>query len=59
MVVPDLRSAKGNRSRVLRPPSGRGLYLLRRLADRYGVDDVNDGGKVWFEIDLGPTTRSG
>ena len=40
-------------------PSGRGLYLLRRLADRYGVDDANEGGKVWFEIDLGPTTRSG
>lgn len=32
--------------------SGRGLYLLRTLADRYGVNDQAQGGQVWFEIDL-------
>jgi anti-sigma regulatory factor (Ser/Thr protein kinase) len=32
--------------------SGRGLYLLRMLADRYGVGDQSAGGQVWFEIDL-------
>jgi anti-sigma regulatory factor (Ser/Thr protein kinase) len=32
--------------------SGRGLHLLRTLADRFGVDDRSSGGDVWFEIDL-------
>lgn len=32
--------------------SGRGLYLLRVLADRFGVGDDRAGGHVWFEIDL-------
>jgi anti-sigma regulatory factor (Ser/Thr protein kinase) len=32
--------------------SGRGLYLLRSLVDRYGVGEEGAGGQVWFEIDL-------
>lgn len=32
--------------------SGRGLYLLRTLADRFGVGDDRARGDVWFEIDL-------
>jgi anti-sigma regulatory factor (Ser/Thr protein kinase) len=32
--------------------SGRGLQLLRSLADRYGNGDRTHGGQVWFEIDL-------
>jgi hypothetical protein len=32
--------------------SGRGLSLLRRLADRYGNGDGCRTGHVWFEIDL-------
>jgi anti-sigma regulatory factor (Ser/Thr protein kinase) len=39
--------------------SGRGLFLLRTLADRYGVGDEQGGGHVWFEVDLpseGPQT---
>ncbi|HZR92172.1 MAG TPA: ATP-binding protein [Gaiellaceae bacterium] len=32
--------------------SGRGLYLLRTLADRYGVNDQTHRGQVWFELDL-------
>jgi anti-sigma regulatory factor (Ser/Thr protein kinase) len=32
--------------------SGRGLYLLRMLASRFGVGEDRAGGHVWFEIDL-------
>ena len=32
-------------------PSGWGLFLVDRLADRWGVD-TSDGTRVWFEIDL-------
>jgi anti-sigma regulatory factor (Ser/Thr protein kinase) len=34
-------------------PSGWGLYLVRELSDRWGVE--RDGGtRVWFELDAGP-----
>jgi len=33
--------------------SGRGLYLVDALADRWGVSRTPDGqARVWFEIDL-------
>ena len=33
---------------------GRGLLLVRRLADRFGLSPRADGGKaVWFELDPG------
>jgi anti-sigma regulatory factor (Ser/Thr protein kinase) len=31
-------------------PSGWGLYLVRELSDRWGVDQA-DETKVWFELD--------
>ena len=31
-------------------PSGWGLYLVDKMADRWGVED-DDGTLVWFEID--------
>jgi hypothetical protein len=31
-------------------PTGRGLYLLDRLATRWGIDASDDGKTVWFEI---------
>jgi anti-sigma regulatory factor (Ser/Thr protein kinase) len=31
--------------------SGRGLYLLTALADRWGVER-RDGNRAWFELDL-------
>ena len=34
--------------------SGWGLYLLERLAKRWGVEDAPDGGSaVWFELSVG------
>jgi anti-sigma regulatory factor (Ser/Thr protein kinase) len=34
-------------------PEGRwGFYLVDALADRWGVDDLDEGKAVWFEIDL-------
>jgi len=37
-------------------PGGWGLYIVDRLADRWGV--VRQGGSlVWFEIDAGPEGR--
>lgn len=43
--------------------SGWGLYLMERLADRWGVARHDDGGiSVWFEIDdpvKGPATPPG
>jgi anti-sigma regulatory factor (Ser/Thr protein kinase) len=38
-------------------PGGWGLYLVDRLADRWGVAR-NHLTRVWFEIDLGRGTRS-
>jgi anti-sigma regulatory factor (Ser/Thr protein kinase) len=36
--------------------SGRGLLLVRELADRWGISPASDGKVVWFELDrLGPT----
>jgi anti-sigma regulatory factor (Ser/Thr protein kinase) len=31
--------------------SGWGLYLVDELADRWGVDGVDRGTRVWFELD--------
>jgi serine phosphatase RsbU (regulator of sigma subunit)/PAS domain-containing protein/anti-sigma regulatory factor (Ser/Thr protein kinase) len=31
-------------------PSGRGIYLVDQLADRWGVDVHGDGKTVWFEL---------
>lgn len=31
-------------------PSGWGLYLVRELSDRWGIDRVH-GTRVWFELD--------
>jgi anti-sigma regulatory factor (Ser/Thr protein kinase) len=36
---------------------GWGLYLVERLADRWGVM-LNHATKVWFEIDLGRRSRA-
>ncbi|HEV2590496.1 MAG TPA: ATP-binding protein [Gaiellaceae bacterium] len=38
--------------------SGRGLHLMRELADRFGVDRSRPGGHVWFEIDLTQPSRA-
>lgn len=32
--------------------TGRGLHIVDRLADRWGVDVDDDGKTVWFEISL-------
>jgi hypothetical protein len=32
--------------------SGWGLYLVERLAERWGVDRRPDGNEVWFELAL-------
>ncbi len=42
-------------SRFDGPPegtSGRGLYLVDALADRWGVERGDDDTVVWFEVDL-------
>jgi anti-sigma regulatory factor (Ser/Thr protein kinase) len=31
--------------------SGWGLFLVERLADRWGVEGADPGTRVWFEID--------
>jgi anti-sigma regulatory factor (Ser/Thr protein kinase) len=31
--------------------SGWGLYLVDELADRWGVDGLSGGTRVWFEVD--------
>ena len=31
---------------------GRGLVIVERLADRWGIDERIDGKAVWFELDL-------
>jgi anti-sigma regulatory factor (Ser/Thr protein kinase) len=46
------RPRDGDRSR----PGGWGLYLVDRLADRWGVAR-NNATRVWFEIDLGRAPR--
>lgn len=41
-------------------PTGRGLHILDALVSRWGVEVVDPGKAVWFEIDLGGTgPRSG
>lgn len=37
--------------------SGRGLWLVDRLADRWGVDLLPDGKTTWFELRLTRGTR--
>lgn len=32
-------------------PTGRGLHLIERLAERWGVDGRRDGKTIWFEVD--------
>lgn len=32
-------------------PNGHGLHLLARGAHRWGVEEVDDGKVVWFELD--------
>jgi len=49
------RSPRFARPSIHRPDptaaSGWGLYLLERLAERWGVKDATDGGSaVWFEL---------
>nr|WP_107409635.1 ATP-binding protein [Mangrovactinospora gilvigrisea] len=34
--------------------SGRGLYLVDALADRWGVELLPRGKSVWFELDVNP-----
>ncbi len=34
-------------------PTGRGLLIMESLSDRWGVDVVDDGKSVWFEVDEG------
>jgi anti-sigma regulatory factor (Ser/Thr protein kinase) len=36
-----------------RPPGRWGLYLVSRVADRWGLDERGQGKSVWFEIDRG------
>ena len=44
------------RPRVRRTTSdavtGRGLALVAAMSDRWGVDDLDDGKAVWFELQL-------
>lgn len=35
---------------------GYGLFLVERMASRWGVE-TDDGTRVWFELDLPPTSR--
>ena len=43
---------------VTEPPadseSGRGLLLVDVLADRWGVDEVVGGKRLWFELSVAP-----
>lgn len=32
-------------------PTGRGMVIISRLADRWGVEPTADGKVVWFELD--------
>ncbi len=41
------------RTRSVPPPTefgGRGLYIVDRLATRWGADESEDGNHVWFEL---------
>jgi len=35
----------------LEEPTGRGLLIVEKLADRWGVDDDPPGKSVWFELE--------
>ena len=41
-VVQELDSAR---------PRGRGLRMLQLIASRWGHDDLDDGKRVWFELE--------
>lgn len=32
-------------------PTGRGIHIVKALADRWGVDETAAGKTVWFELD--------
>jgi len=36
--------------------TGRGLLLVDRISDRWGVEQVPTGKTVWFEIDASPVS---
>ncbi|MFE7413956.1 ATP-binding protein [Streptomyces laurentii] len=37
--------------------SGRGLFLVAALADRWGIEYVTTGKRVWCELDAGAVAR--
>ena len=39
---------------TLTDESGRGLFLVEALADRWGHEPLERGKRVWFELDLPP-----
>jgi hypothetical protein len=38
-------------------PRGRGIRIVQGLAARWGVDDHEDGKRVWAELALSPRRR--
>lgn len=37
--------------------SGRGLFIVDHLADRWGVEERGDGKAVWFEVERTPSSN--
>ncbi|HUR50590.1 MAG TPA: ATP-binding protein [Mycobacteriales bacterium] len=48
----DLRLPVGPGPLTLDAESGRGLRIVDALADRWGVEAVEGGKAIWFELDL-------